>query len=327
MKHVIANRPRGFTLVELLVVIAIIGVLVGLLLPAVQAAREAARRIECASHLKQIGLALHSYHAACCSFPPANYTLNEGVCYADQIVANGGVPETGANWAIAILPYVEQKSLYEAYDFDRFNEAPQNRRVRESSVAAYVCPADLNTGEPAVPATGPAGRHALDVPFMPGSYRAVSGRSDGENFLDSAEYLHYPRSWFGPLHTVGIRGLTPETIDNIRDGTSSTLLVGESTTRTQTQYRTFWAYSYAYFSVSSAVAQPRTLWGDYDRCKAADGQGHSSPCKRGWGAMHPGGLNFALCDGSVRFLSTAVDPELFAAMATIDGSELVETPQ
>jgi prepilin-type N-terminal cleavage/methylation domain-containing protein/prepilin-type processing-associated H-X9-DG protein len=315
------RRRRGFTLVELLVVIAIIGVLVGLLLPAVQAARETARRIHCASNVKQIGLALHNYHAAHRSFPPANYTLSEGVCYADQVVANGGRPETAANWAIALLPYVEQEPLYRAYDFDQFNEAAENRRVRETSVPAYVCPADLDATETAVPATGPAGRYALSVPFMPGSYRAVSGRSDGENFLDSAEYLHYPRSWFGPLHTVGIRGLVPETIDNIRDGTSSTLLVGESTTRSQPQYRTFWAYSYAYFSVSSAVAQPRTLWGDYDRCKAADGQGHSSPCKRGWGAMHPGGLNFVLCDGSARFLATDVDPELFATMATIAGNE------
>jgi len=135
-------------------------------------------------------------------------------------VANGQDPQTGANWAIVILPYVEQKALYEAYDFDRFNEAPQNRRVRETSVPVYVCPSDGNTGELAVPATGPAGAYALNVPFMPGSYRAVAGRSDGKNFLDSAEHLHYPRSWFGPLHTVGIRGLQPETIDNIRDGTS-----------------------------------------------------------------------------------------------------------
>ena len=315
------RRPPGFTLIELLVVTTIVGVLIGLLLPAIQATRETARRMQCASHMRQIGVALHGYHGAFREFPPSNYTLNEGTCDADQAIAHGADPETGANWAILILPFMEQRALFAAYDFDRFNEAEENRVVRESWVPVYVCPSDLKTDQLGVPATGPAGRFALNVPFMPGSYRAVSGRSDGSNFLDSAEFLTYPREWRGPLHTVGIRGLKPESLDDIRDGTSCTLLVGESTTRTQTQYRTFWAYSYAFFSVSAAVAQERTLLGDFDRCKALDGPGHSSPCKRGWGSMHPGGLNFVLCDGSVRFLSTSIDMELFTGMATIAGEE------
>ena len=321
------HRLRGFTLVELLVVIAIIGILISLLLPAVQAARAGSRRMQCASHLKQIGLGLHGYHAAHGSFPPANYTYTEGLCAADQAVAAGEDPQTGANWLIAILPYVEQESLHEAYDFDRFNEAEENRRVRETFVATYACPADLAAGELTVPASGPAGAYGLNVPFMSGSYRAVAGRSDGENFLDSADHLRYAREWYGPLHTVGIRGLKPERFRNILDGTSSTLLVGESTTQTQPQYRTFWAYSYAYFSVSSAVPQPRTLLGDYDRCKATGGHGHSKPCKRGWGSMHAGGLNFALCDGSVRFVNTSIDMGLFAELATIAGGESARMPE
>lgn len=321
------RRARAFTLVELLVVIAIIGLLLAMLLPAVQMAREAARRITCANRLKQIGLALHGYHNAHRVFPPGNYTLNEGTCMLGQATPDGEDPQTGPNWAIIILPFLEQDSLHAAYDFDTFNESEKNQRVRETAVATYRCPSDANTTHLEVPGSGPACEFALNVPFMPGSYRAVAGRSDGKNFLDSAEYLKYPREWYGPLHTVGIRGLEPESIEDIRDGTSTTLLVGESTTRTYTQFRTFWAYSYAFYSVGSVVPQSRTLLGDYGQCRAMGGYGHSSPCMRGWGSGHPGGLQFVLCDGAVRFISTGVDMELLASMATIDGGEPVLASQ
>src|SRR5574340_77176 len=107
------SKRRGFTLVELLVVIAIIGILIALLLPAIQAAREAARRMSCANNLRQIGVAIHGYHAAHDSFPPGNIIKEAGVCPG----ANPGVAsEDGANWAIFILPYLEQRTLYDAYD-------------------------------------------------------------------------------------------------------------------------------------------------------------------------------------------------------------------
>jgi hypothetical protein len=183
-----------------------------------------------------------------------------------------------------------------------------------------------------MPATGPA--LTTGAKYAPGSYRAVSGRSDvngndtGLNYLDSQTTLiHYQKKSRGPIHMVlPLWGFGVETFDTIRDGLSNTLLAGESTTQTNPGYRTFWAYSYAYYTLSGATAQERTLWGDFDRCAAAGGNGEENPCKRAWGGLHPATLNFALCDGSVRSLSTTIDMTLFGNLATIDGGEVAQTP-
>ncbi|MBN1591084.1 MAG: DUF1559 domain-containing protein, partial [Pirellulales bacterium] len=310
-------------LVELLVVIAIIGILVALLLPAVQAAREAARRMQCANNLKQIGLAVHAYHVARGQFPAGNVLKQAGYC-------PGETPnvrlDSGANWLLAILPYVEENPLADQYDFDAYNEAAINRQARETFVPIYACPSDLEPDQVSVPAVGPASAYLLNLPYMPGSYRAVSGRSDGWRFLDSSELTSYASSWRGPIHAVGVYGFQNERIRDVRDGLSQTLLAGESTTRTNRPWRTFWAYSYAYFSVSAVAPQNRILLGDYDACLAAGGTGHDLPCKRGWGGFHAGGLHFLCCDGSVHFIDSSIDMELLAQLATIDGEEVIEPP-
>jgi len=221
---------------------------------------------------------------------------------------------------------LEQPALYEAYVFREPNESPQNRQVRESFVSTYVCPSDIAADTLTVPAMGPASADALNAPYMPGSYRAVAGRSDGYVFLDSGEFNEFPRSWRGAIHTIGVLGFRRERLRDILDGTSQTLLVGESTTRTSPEYRTLWAYSYAFYSLSSVTPQERTLCGDYDRCTSTGGNGYSRPCRRGWGSPHRGLINFAFCDGSVRFLPASIDLELLAGLATIDGGEVVAAP-
>jgi prepilin-type processing-associated H-X9-DG protein len=226
---------------------------------------------------------------------------------------------------IALLPYVEQTALYDQYDFGYPNQSPENRRVRESGVPIYVCPSDIDTGTPVVPATGPARR--VGALYMPGSYRGVSGRSDdGYNYLDSEMMFEYNRRSRGALHLVGVWRYSYESFATILDGTSNTLMVGESTTRTRPEFRTFWAYPFAYYSLSGVTAQPRTLWGDFARCAEAWGPGGDLPCRRGWGGMHPSGVNFLLCDGSVRFVSDTIDMTLLGKLATIDGGEVAMLP-
>jgi prepilin-type N-terminal cleavage/methylation domain-containing protein/prepilin-type processing-associated H-X9-DG protein len=326
-KSQIPNPKSAFSLVELLVVITIVGVLAALLLPAVQAAREAARRAQCTNNLKQIGLALHNYHAALGSFPPGNLNYSAGRCPGmDEPTASYAA--WYGNWAIAILPYMEQAALFDRYDLRYANQSPENRAVRETTVATYLCPSDSPAGGLAVPATGPA--NAAGAKYALGSYRAVSGRSDdASNYLDSEMMFDYKRESRGPIHGTFVAtawGFSVERFRDIKDGTSNTLLVGESTTPPGAGYRTFWAYSYAYYSMSAATAQARTLWGDYDRCAAAGDPNNVAPCKRGWGSFHPQGANFVFCDGTVHFLEAAIDMGLFADSATIDGGEITPPP-
>jgi prepilin-type N-terminal cleavage/methylation domain-containing protein/prepilin-type processing-associated H-X9-DG protein len=316
------ERRNGFTLVELLVVMTIIGILLALLLPAVQAARESARVIKCANNLKQIGLALHGYHAALRSFPPGNINLGAGLCpgAAEPTVSYSSGWGT---WMIAILPYLEQNALYAQYDTQYLNDAPQNQAVCQTTVPAYACPADDAIGVLGVPATGPAS--VSGARYAPGSYRAVTGCSrDGLNFLDSEMMFDYQRPWRGAVHAIYTSfawGFNVERLSDITDGTSQTLMVGESTTATEPSRRTFWAYSFAYYAQSGATAQQRTVLGDFDDCVNAGGVGNEIPCKREWGSFHPGGMNFALCDGSVRLLHTNIDLNLFENLATIAGGE------
>ena len=314
-------RRSGFSLIELLVVITIIGVLIALVLPAVQAAREAARRLHCVNNLKQIGLALHNYHQTHTVFPPGNYAQTSGVCPGEN--GSNAASEDRSNWLIAILPHLELTALHGLFRPDVANESAANQPIRETVAPHYICPSDLDPTMPVVPARGPARASDQNVSYMPGSYRGVSGeRSDMNEFLDSGLCTSYPKQQRGPLHVVGVLGYRAESMTDIRDGSSNTLLVGESTTSTRPSYRTLWAYSFSFYSLSAATRQQsRTLLGDYNQCVQIGGDGHGDPCRRGWGSFHPGGLNFALCDGSVRFLPTTVDMDLFADLATIDGGE------
>jgi prepilin-type N-terminal cleavage/methylation domain-containing protein len=341
----------GFTLVELLVVVAIIGALVALLLPAVQAARDAARSMQCKSNLRQVGLALQTYADTFRTFPPGK--IENGRCCStpSQMI-----------WTISILPYLEQGALYNQYNANLTVLAPQNAFIRDISLAVYNCPADPNVRKSIIPAAGPnapAGFANLDgrPSFRPASYKGMGGAClpDAAGNPDrlgwaSPEFL-IPIGWPEPrpeyrglLHWVGtvdsVSGkFGPVRFAEIVDGTSNTLAVGEYanlgdlTVRTTTTNAapggayagTFWAYGYDWFVIGCAGTQPgagsRGLLPSYERCIQL---GQSNLCARGYGSAHGGGAtNFVRADGSVIPISRTIDIRIYAALATINGGEAV----
>jgi prepilin-type N-terminal cleavage/methylation domain-containing protein len=157
-----ASRKAGFTMIELIVVIAIIGLLAALLLPAVQAAREAARATQCFNNLRQLGIALHNYHDAHSCLPPAvvwnggpGEPLGGGVVSVGPIdrVAIGYSPANGpdrvlANWAVLILAQLDQQNAYEKLDLSQPIDAPVNTQVRSTFLTVMLCPSDPNNNKP-----------------------------------------------------------------------------------------------------------------------------------------------------------------------------------
>jgi prepilin-type N-terminal cleavage/methylation domain-containing protein len=318
--RLIVDGRRGFTLVELLVVITIIAILVALIVPAVLSARGSGRRTQCRNNLRQIGLAVRAYETNIATFPPGGIT--EGPCCGTKSLTS---------WAISVLPFLEQQALYDRYDMDAFNEDPANEFVRQATVKVYTCPTEEGVGDLDIPESGPGGGWGAHLKYRRGSYRCMTGKSNGGGWWDADQNTSLPMSWRGIMHQVSNRNvarkLTTETTGSIRDGLSNTLLVGEMATLTHQNRRTFWAYSYTSYNASAAVPQSRTLLVDFDKCRRVGGHGGSNPCKRGWGSFHPGGLHFVLGDGAVRFISDSIDIEMFADLATIAGSETTQIPE
>jgi prepilin-type N-terminal cleavage/methylation domain-containing protein len=312
------SSTRGFTLVELLVVIAIIGLLMAMLLPAVQMAREAARRTSCVNNLRQIGAAIHLYHDSNNAFPPGG--VSPGPCCST---------ESYTCWTIQLLPFLEQRSVYDLYEQPETNESPANKKVRTWYMPVYSCPSDISRKTVARPGSGPG--YDLNLTYMPGSYRGVGGKSDGTSgwWDNNPRYLKLPKRWRGVFHVVDAH-LRPENFAAVSDGLSNTLMVGESCMRPSRAFglsrRTFWAYTYGSYNRSDAVPESRTLLGDYDRCTSLGGQGNIEPCSRAWGSFHNDTLNFLLCDGSIQTFSVTIDMNLFANAATIAGREFAPLP-
>jgi prepilin-type N-terminal cleavage/methylation domain-containing protein len=328
---------RGFTLVELLVVIAIIGILIALLLPAIQAAREAARRAACMNNLKNIGIALHNHHDSKGTFPPG----------AIKDDAGGTAGNYFSGWTREVMPYAEDEALKNLYVPTlpvTHATDPNVIKFRETFVPLYHCPSDFDH-ELVNPHSGPA-TTSLRILFRTGSYRGNAGRGDGTVTWYLYEAIPAPdalpparhKGWRGPLHAVSTKAPTGnvyelrlEKIKDIVDGTSKTLLVGEST-NVFSPRRTFWAYTWGNYLLAQPTPYAPTLNGDWCRCSPPGTNGcptatgvtygvSNRACMSGWYSNHPGGMNSLMCDASGDFTSFEIDLQVFAAMGSIAGGE------
>ncbi len=327
MKSVSILRRRAFTLIELLVVIAIIAILIALLLPAVQQAREAARRSQCKNNLKQIGLALHNYHDAHNRFPQASIaggTVPPG--------CSGWIRFSGYSWRVMILPYIDQGPLYNQLDFQVsalsgcMNSPAQANwnELRNTVIPAFICPSD----------NMPAQRNGW-AGYNYGA--AVRARGDSSHSANTGTDL-------GGLTRAGTR------FANFTDGSSNTILVGEIY-RGKDFFRTSgggnnqtgnrglrWVASTDFGQVNAGVRVDTSLPNDpnnphqfvqerrindedRDEVSWTDPINGGNTGYRPMSSLHVGGAHAVLGDGSVKFISDSVDGVSLAHSFTANGGE------
>jgi prepilin-type N-terminal cleavage/methylation domain-containing protein/prepilin-type processing-associated H-X9-DG protein len=284
---------RGFTLVELLVVIAIIGILVALLLPAVQAARESARRTQCTNNLKQIGLAMQNYHDVQRAFPNSD--------------TGGSISRASA--FTPILPYLEQTPAYSLYNFSLGNSDAPNLQVVSQKLSVYLCPSAVLRRE--IPISG------CDTnDRAPGTYAVSTGDDDPYGTLTGS----IPNNGAIVEHGSGITRMRDFT-----DGTSQTLMAGESAWN-------FADYLFSSGPCSGQVRWGFTYWSSpYPLSTAFTTKGPLNPKSMSGDSSrlsnfrsdHPSLLNFLFCDGSTRLLSENIDHNLLDRLATRAGGEAV----
>jgi prepilin-type N-terminal cleavage/methylation domain-containing protein/prepilin-type processing-associated H-X9-DG protein len=306
--HPKLSRP-AFTLVELLVVIAIIGILISLLLPAVQAAREAARRTQCSNNLKQIGLAVQGYHDTYRQLPPA---FSEKALTRESAFAH-------------ILPYIEQGSAYEQWGREPtddtlflMNTNPAITGVVSQRVTSFVCPS-CNFAR-AVPAPG------CDSDRAPGTYAFSTGSDDpwASTTPHNGAIVYYK-----PANPTAGTSAEGDRVDfaAVLDGTTNTLLAGES-------HWGFTDYLFTFGPCAGSVRGGFSYWSSpYPLATAFTTRGPFNPQTMAgdstrlanFRSSHPGGVNMVLCDGSVRFFQQTISSAILNAMATRKGGETVNS--
>lgn len=330
LKSIVARdrQNSGFTLVELLVVLAVIGLLVALLLPAVQAAREAARRMSCGNNLKQLALAMQLYHDVHKTFPP-------GVI-GDDVAKYGGDPNKafrGFGWGVFILPYLEETSLHEQIDFNisvyaspNWTDVNANELLFASvSLNKFLCPSDV--------------RAAYDPDFLPAPNRSSAsyvGNFGTNGYVPASggnQNVAWPLAGFygGFSNSLNVTSLTNlqgvgplfgnsrVSVSDVMDGTSNTMMLGERRGDLTTgipfnQYytpsQTFWAGGGPYATLSTASLRP-------NKCDRRTPYASLDGCVGMFSSLHPGGLQICLMDGSVRFISDAIESTDEAILAAI----------
>ena len=291
-----STRRFGFTLIELLVVIAIIGVLIALLLPAVQSAREAARRAQCTNNLKQLGLAIHNYVDANGVMPLGGYFNPDPSALAWE-----------RGCLIGLTPYFEQGNIYNAFNSSlRYWSYPANDTVLGAKIGTLFCPSDPEVAE----GNGRYTQFAAPRPaFNAGltSYRAICGPwvnpPRGGNPATTANWSTLKSNAKGVVHIE-----SSTTFASIRDGTSNTLLFGEGAYGALNQFdkdNFHWWIAGNYGDTMQSCMFPPNPHKSLEAFR--DARNSASIFVVSATSFHPGGTNFAFCDGSVRFLKDTID--------------------
>jgi prepilin-type N-terminal cleavage/methylation domain-containing protein len=318
------REARAFTLVELLVVIAIVGILIALLLPAIQAAREAARRSECQNNLKQIGLATHNYADANGHLPPPKAVV------PGATVGTGVATQTFGSTFVLLLPYLEDGARYDKYDLSKSALETPNVELTSHPVPMYLCPSMQLPRD--VPYT------ACGEQLGPGSYMISAGTDIRlpSAILDGAFTTPRTKSLGG-----GKSVILPYTLgwNRITDGSSKTFLAGENNYRLdgyewdscaemagtpkygdQTWAHGYWFYAWAHINWDF---YDKTKRGFYNRSQImSDEMPIANSIVRVYRSDHPGGAQFVLLDGSVRFVPDSIDYPVLRALVTRAGEEV-----
>lgn len=296
------RRLHGFTLVELLVVIAIIGILIALLLPAVQAAREAARRSQCSNNIKQIGLAIHNYQSARRTLPPAGW---RGVGPNTPLA---GHPQ-GKSLHALILPYVEELAILA--ELEKIDLSPGLSLSEQRRISLYICPSGFSSE---YVSTSPSGT------YYGQHYNPVLGPK-GTNFWGGPNYILTDTTGYGGVADTGALILLSKMSDKplkqsrITDGTSKTFSVGEMSW--DVGLTAFWPRSTTTGSDNEGLYCCRNLAGPMHSRRWPGGPLNDLS----FGSMHSGGAYFGLVDGSVQYVSETVEMKILQAYATRDQGE------
>ena len=318
------SSSRGFTLVELLVVIAIIGILVALLLPAVQAAREAARRMQCTNNMKQIGIAMHNYHDSNKRFP-AGYLFLGG--------KRGNTPAYG--WAVSILPYMEMSALYDELDPGKIplssrytsGASAADKALLQTRIDAYRCPSDVLGDLNDVQSFGP--NH---FQIATSNYIGCCGYGDKpwvEDVNPDPDVPAKTGGMFAANSWIGMHGVT--------DGTTNTMMISERdggptgphpTTGAYTTFKgAFWAGAGRNDTFDPNGPLATLFRAGFNVNRDYNMEGAPQNMGKGFSSLHPGGTNIGMVDGSVHFLSETVDGNnVVRPMSLRNDGEVFQSP-
>ena len=295
------SSKRGFTLVELLVVIAIIGVLVALLLPAIQAARESARKTSCRNNLRQLGVGMHNYETSFRRLP-SGYSYSKG---------NEG-NALGFSWTTMLLPFIEESSKYQQFNFKLPIYDPINAAVREMHIQTLLCPTDD---------VSPSGFVEMgDERYAMACYVANFGTPDLDEDQEQ-ELSDTGRPW-GPFYRNSRTKLK-----EITDGLSHTLMVGERQNgpfRTAGSHGVHFEYETTWAGAVRDIGDNTDDHGHMVLFQVGHTPNHADSDDRDVSASHSGEAQFLLCDGSVHSIPESIDETVYFALGTMNGDELVK---